>query len=382
MLIMLIMLIMLVITVISSLSTMFDYVLRHASAALPDWLQTQLSAVLSAPDALQTLSPTTAINDPHCTGGASYAVAMAHALLCETPMSARLSHGGLACGQCGQCALLKAGNHPDLMVLVPENIDTHYLANSSGGAGGKADKDKKPSKTIKIEQLRAIENNLILSSQRGGRKVVIIYPAELLGNVTANALLKTLEEPPPNTFFIVVSEQWGQVLPTLRSRCVCQTLEQPNVAAKIAWLELNKIAHPKRWLELSAGKVDTAMAMAQDPLWLPLLKLMPYLLQGAHTDAMGLAQDMAKAELKRVVQVLGLWLHDVLAVSQHAPARFFAAQNEAIAQLVLTLKSEAAAQYAMRLSAIAPIVEHPLNARTQCEFLLLEYKKIFSIQTG
>jgi DNA polymerase-3 subunit delta' len=263
---------------------------------------------------------------------------------------------------------MRVGNHPDLMCLVPEVLQTHFVP----------EKDKKPSKAIKVEQLRALENNFTLSSQRGGRKVVLIYPAETLGTVPANALLKTLEEPPVNTFFIVVSQLWSQVLPTIRSRCVVQTLSEPTQAAKVAWLDAQQVLHPKRWLELAAGKVDKALSMAQDPLWMPLLKLMPYLLQGVRTDAMGLANDMSKAELKRVVEVLALWMSDLMAVGQGASARFFATQTPSIQQIVEHLDIERAAQFAMQLSHMARLAEHPLSARTQCEALLLEYKAIFN----
>ncbi len=371
---------------------MFDYLL--SDKPLPNWLNKRLSHKLLQPDFFNHLSQTMGINDPYCTGGSLYAVAMAHALLCEMPLSARADTQGLACGHCSQCALLRAGNHSDLMCLVPENIDKNLLNNQNTKdikdikdikdnkivktSQIKDSKDKKLSKVIKIEQLRALDDTIMLSSQRGGRKVVIIYPAEALGHITANALLKILEEPPINTFFIVVSEQWGQILPTLRSRCVCDLLTEPAHADKIVWLEQFNVNYPSRWLELSVGRVGTALSMAQDPLWLPLLKLVPYLLQGNRIDVLSLAQEMVKAELKQVLQLLILWLYDILAVSQQAPVRFFAAHTDAIHRLVPTLNLEVAADYGSHLMAMTHIADHPLNGRSQCESLLFEYKKIFS----
>jgi DNA polymerase III subunit delta' len=339
---------------------MFDYKLN--TAALPSWLAAPLSQTLLAPNFPQSLGQTVGISDPHCAGGSLFALALGQALLCAKPQA-----NGMACGQCSQCSLMKAGNHPDLMCLVPEALQAGFVP----------EKEKKPSKSIKIDQLRALESNFVLSSQRGGRKVVLIYPAETLGTVPANALLKTLEEPPPNTFFMVVSELWSQVLPTIRSRCVAQTLPEPSQAAKLAWLEQHSVPHPKRWLELAAGRVDKALLMAQDPLWMPLLKLMPYLLHGAQTDAMGLAQDMSKAELRRVVEVLSLWMCDVLAISQQAKATFFAAQTASLQTMVTRMNVDAAALYTAQLNQMARVAEHPLSARTQCEALLLEYKNLF-----
>lgn len=348
--------------------SVFDMLLR--SDPLPSWLDTALTRSLNSAGFPATLGQTIGISDPHCTGAGRYALALAHVLLCDSPVknsSHQTSLAGRACGACSQCALLKVGNHPDLMCLVPEAMQADFVP----------EKEKKPSKGIKVEQLRAMENNFVLSSQRGGRKVVIIYPAQTLGVVPANALLKTLEEPPPNTFFIVVSQDWGQVLPTIRSRCIVQTLAQPSLNEKITWLESQRIAHPKRWLELAAGRVDLALDMAQDPLWMPLLKLIPYLLQGARSDALGLANDMSKAELKRVTQALSLWLLDLLAVRQGAQARFFAAHTEQLKLCAARMDVFRATQWGAKLDTLARLAEHPLSARTQCEALLLEYQSLF-----
>lgn len=368
---------------------MFDSRLSN-DLPLPNWLHKHLSQRLLQPNAIYQLPHTIGIYDPHCTGASLYAVAMAHALLCDTPIPYRTHTQGLACGKCSQCALLKAGNHSDLISLIPEYLDksivdsvdkkdikdiktTKQLAVSTA----KQPKDKKLSKVIKIEQLRILEDRVRLSAQRGGYKVIIIYPAESLNTVTGNALLKILEEPPIDTFFIVVSENWGQVLPTLRSRCVRECLLDPIQADKLAWLAQFNVNYPNRWLELSAGKVYTALEMFNDPSWLPLLKLVPNLLHGANIDVFNLAQEMAKAQLKQILQVLILWLYDILAVSQQAPARFFSAHTQAITQLTLTLKPEIAANYVRHLMHMTRIADHPLNNRSQCESLLFEYKTIF-----
>ncbi len=340
---------------------MFDF--KLSATALPAWLTEPLSQTLQQPNFPRSLGQTLGISDPHCAGGSLFALALAQALLCTKPQA-----NGMACGHCAQCSLMKAGNHPDLMCLVPESLQADFVP----------EKEKKPSKAIKIDQLRALENNFVLSAQRGGRKVVLIYPAQTLGTVPANALLKTLEEPPPSTFFIVVSELWSQVLPTIRSRCVVQTLPEPSPSAKLAWLELQSVAHPKRWLELAAGRVDKALLMAQDPLWMPLLKLMPYLLHGAQTDAIGLALDMSKAELRRVLEALSLWMCDLLAIANHAPARFFSAQTASIQTMIGRMDTEMGAAFAAQLNQMARVADHPLSARTQCEALLLEYKTLFN----
>ena len=309
-----------------------------------------------------SLAQSIGISDPHATGGHYAAIALAHSLLCLKPNT-----DGAACGQCSACALLKAGNHTDLMTLLPESMQADFTP----------EKDKKPSKTIKIDQVRAIEAQLFKSAQHGGRKVVLIYPAQALGDVPANAILKTLEEPPAGVYMILVSQHWEQVLATLRSRCIVTALSAPSAEQKTAWLAAQGVEHSARWLELAAGKVDRASEMATDPQWMPLLKLMPYLVSGAQIDALGLAADMSRYELKRVIEGLQLWMHDLLALSMHAPAVFFAKQAQGMANMLHSLDQAKAFDFVVQLNTLGRMAEHPLNARAQVEAVLLEYQSMF-----
>lgn len=72
---------------------------------------------------------------------------------------------------------------------------------------------------IKVDAIREIGQFAFTTSQRGGRKVVVVENAHLLNRNAANALLKTLEEPPENTFLLLASCHAGRLLPTIRSRC-------------------------------------------------------------------------------------------------------------------------------------------------------------------
>ncbi len=310
-----------------------------------------------------SLPQTIGINDAHGAGGAAFAMALAHTLLCEAP-----TEQGRACGTCQQCRLLAAGNHTDLMLLVPEALQLGFMP----------EKEKKPSKDIKIDQVRAIEGQFNLSAQRGGRKVVFVFPAENLGSVPANALLKTLEEPPPNTFFLIVSARWQQVLPTIRSRCVSIALPAPTAAEKTAWLQDKGVSHPQRWLEIASYRVDAAADMAQDPLWLPLLKAVSSLSLGAHCNPIDLGQTFAKSELKRAVQALILWTTDLLTVHQGAVPVFFKPQETALQALSTKLDAPAACAYLEMLAQTSTVAEHPLSARSQCEALLFAYRNLFS----
>ncbi|MFW0757529.1 DNA polymerase III subunit delta' [Pseudomonas sp. H11T01] len=129
-------------------------------------------------------------------------------LLCQRP------EGLDACGQCKSCMLLKAGSHPDNYVLEPEEAD----------------------KAIKVDQVRELVSFVVQTAQMGGRKVVLIEPAEAMNNNAANALLKSLEEPSGDTVLLLVSHQPSRLLPTVKSRCVQQACPLPSEAMSLAWL--------------------------------------------------------------------------------------------------------------------------------------------------
>jgi len=128
--------------------------------------------------------------------------------LCETPLE------NCACGSCRSCQLLLSGTNPDLFEIGPED-----------------------SKVVKIDQIRALNEFATKTSHSGGRKVIILRQAEALNVNAANALLKTLEEPPGDTVLMLLSDNPGKLLPTLRSRCQRILFSVPSREVAKAWLE-------------------------------------------------------------------------------------------------------------------------------------------------
>lgn len=114
---------------------------------------------------------------------------MATTLLCKTAEQ--------ACGCCQSCQLMACDEHPDLVTIFPEKIGS----------------------VIKIDQIRALQQIIFTTPQLSKNRVIIIHPAEKMNNSAANSLLKILEEPPPNTWFILVAEQISTLPPTIISRC-------------------------------------------------------------------------------------------------------------------------------------------------------------------
>ncbi len=138
-----------------------------------------------------------------------FADALAGLLVCERPDMA----GGAPCGTCKQCELVAAGTHPDIRVYTPEK-----------------------SRMIKIDQIRALSSFAVGSPQVASRKVAIIDRADQLNINSANALLKTLEEPAEDVTLVLLQESGRPVLPTIRSRCQSLLIATPDREQAAHWL--------------------------------------------------------------------------------------------------------------------------------------------------
>lgn len=156
-----------------------------------------------------------------------FAEAFADWLLCQQ------SEAGRACGHCRSCQLRLAGTHPDRLLVEPEEA-------------GKA---------IRIDTVRQLADFMGQTAQQGGRKVVILHPADAMNLSAGNALLKSLEEPPAETYLLLVTDQPSRLLPTIRSRCQVQTLPPPAAAEALVWLA-------QRLPELSAEQHAALLLMA------------------------------------------------------------------------------------------------------------------------
>ncbi|MBG4768962.1 DNA polymerase III subunit delta' [Pseudomonas aeruginosa] len=158
-------------------------------------------------------------------------------LLCQRPAAAG------ACGECKACQLLAAGTHPDYFVLEPEEAE----------------------KPIRVDQVRDLVGFVVQTAQLGGRKVVLLEPAEAMNVNAANALLKSLEEPSGDTVLLLISHQPSRLLPTIKSRCGQQACPLPGAAASLEWRARALPDEPAEALEellaLSGGSPLTAQRL-------------------------------------------------------------------------------------------------------------------------
>jgi DNA polymerase-3 subunit delta' len=199
------------------------------------------------------------------------------------------------------------------------------------------------------------------TSGRGRGKAVLVYPAERMNAVTANALLKTLEEPPGDVRFVLASESAHQLLPTIRSRCLSHTLAWPQEGEALAWLREQGIAADAAdaLLRACGNRPEDAVRLHQSGRDAKAWSLLPKAL--ARGDAAALA-DWAPAEAVDALQKL---CHDLLAKATGGPPRFFQA-----ADLPASVSLPALSAWSRELAQAARTAEHPFNAGLMLEALV------------
>ena len=232
---------------------------------------------------------------PDGVGKRLVALALARALLCET---------STGCGDCAACRKVDHNNHPDVHLL------------DADGA------------TIKIDQVRELQKDLALKPLEGAYKICLIDGAEHFNPAAANALLKTLEEPQPNTLIILLSSRPEALLTTIRSRCQrlpFQRLPKQRLAAVLAdRLELTEV-DAAVLAALSEGSFKKALGQHRD-LYLKrrreLLRSLSALSTGSIIPLFKLADELAaeKETLPEILDIFQAFYRDLLLLKHGRPS--------------------------------------------------------------
>lgn len=143
---------------------------------------------------------------PEGVGKELTAQAFAQALTCQVKPK-------VGCGECPSCGRILRRNHPDVHWLMAEEEQV------ARGFAGRSDFTGTPSREIRVEQVRALQDRLAFRALESDRKVAIVASAEKMNVAAQNAFLKTLEEPPSGTVIVLVAASPDRLLPTIRSRC-------------------------------------------------------------------------------------------------------------------------------------------------------------------
>lgn len=337
-------------------------------------------------------------------GKFEFSIELAKALLCEASSTAK------PCNQCESCRWFNSGNHPDFIALVPEThrkllphgdfeSDTDSPKKSKASqadADGEAT-EKKEKKSISIEDARSAIEGLSIGSHRGGNRVILVYPLEMLRSDSANTLLKSLEEPPKNTIFILLADRLDRVLPTIRSRCRLLSAPRPDRVAGLNWLraELGKIPD----LKMSDADIesiydeqggapyavlDSLIARhnkdEKDELTIAIQAsryLLQAMSQGAQINWLDAADKTQKARYSVLLATMQRWTSDLQSCAQMGSPRYYPKHEAAIKGLAQQARLSKLLRFWKSLIQARRHENHPLATRVQLEALLSQYQQVF-----
>lgn len=301
------------------------------------------------------------------------AYAFAAGLLCESPDST-----GSACGKCIACNWFSQGNHPDFRWLRPESAEefAESAKEVKDGKGG--------SKEITIDQVRALGDFLTVGTHRAGHRVILVTPAEAMNRNTANALLKSLEEPRPGTVFVLVSDHPERLLATVRSRCRVVPVGQPDASSALDWLKDERIGDAERWLALAGGAPELARKISTGSHQSLLRLLEDQLGAGSRLNVIAFAAEIDKL-LKAdgrvtaydVVDWTQRWLYDLSARASALPARFFTFALTKLDRLAAEIDLRQLLKFNEKAVEFKKLSQHTLNNKLFFEDFFTEYARLF-----
>lgn len=249
------------------------------------------------------------VHGPAGAGHLELGLVLAQRWLCEAP-------SGAPCGHCGSCHLVRTRIHPDLLIVVSDALRAKYswLSDEEGAA---TKSEAKPSRDIRVQQVRQAIAWSRNSSGRGHGKVMLLHSADSLNLSAANALLKTLEEPPGRLRLLLTSTDPERLLPTVRSRCQRLPIELPAQSVALHWLTERGALNAQAVLALAGGSPLEALALIEEGIDAEWRQQLP------RRVAAGDASLLLGRPLPRVIELLAKLAHDVMAVAQGSAPLYF-----------------------------------------------------------
>ena len=316
------------------------------------------------------------IGGPEGLGKLLFAHALAARLLCEKRNDAEDGEA-FACGACSSCAWLASGNHPDFRLIQPNdeedgNDESEETPTASSGR-------KAGAGPIRVDQIRALTDFVYVGSHRHGKRVVIISPAESMNPAATNSILKVLEEPPSGVGFIMISNSWRRLIPTLRSRCRKIIFGRPDSLLADQWLSGQGVKDTAQLLRLAGGAPLLAAQWAEQGRLDSYHKVIEVL---AHepVDPVAMAtkwSNLLKAEqgfgLPQLVEAVQKWLVDLVLLKTAGGLRYHDAWRDAIENLAARASASALTACYNDLLRIRAVARHPLNTQLFLEDMATRY---------
>ncbi|WP_046114427.1 hypothetical protein [Aquincola tertiaricarbonis] len=325
--------------------------------ALP-WLRPVLDQALQ-----QVRGHATLVHGPGGVGQFELAIVLAQSWLCEAAGPAPRP-----CGRCAACHLMQARMHPDFLLLIPDALrePLGWQMEGEGGAKDGEGKKAKPSREIKVEAVRGAIDWSQQTSSRGRGKVLVIHPAQAMNLIAANALLKTLEEPPGALRLLLCAHDPDSLLPTLRSRCQRLLLPSPDRTVALDWLAGQGVQEPQVLYTAAGGQPVEALAMLRAGIDAAGWRRLPQALR--HGDA----SAFAGWPLPRAIDALQKLAHDLTVAAVGGAPRYFDAGALPAGATLAGLSD-----WQRELRRAARHDEHPWNASLLVEALVLQGRALW-----
>ena len=280
---------------------------------------------------------------------------LARSLLCSAQ-----DDSGLACGHCPECTLLAAGTHPDLTEIGP-------------------DPDSK-SNEIRVDAVRRLAERDALTAYRGGRKVIVLAPAQNMNISAANSLLKTLEEPSAGTLLCLVCEQPSRLPATIRSRCQELKVPVPPEPEALEWLKDHTACENSAvLLRLAHGAPLAALTLAEEnkmPQREEIFTGFAEIAEGIR-DPIAVASTWNKQEPAVLLDWLSGWVCDLLRMATGHPNPLLTNPDKSrtLGALARALDPAAGHRYLQKVLAARAAEESSVNRLLLYESLLVEWAR-------
>lgn len=290
------------------------------------------------------------LEGPDGIGKLNLASCFANFLLCG---GAKTS--GFRCGQCGDCRLINAGTHPDLIRVEPAEA-------------GKA---------ITIDRIRDLAESLALANRTNQYRIVLVQPADRLNAAAANALLKTLEEPGNGIIIILLTARSWKLPATIRSRCQRLAIPLPDPSLANPWLRRKISASDAEiLLAMAAGAPLKALEMGVAGHERHNILFNGWLEIASHrSDPVRIAENWCAFPLTEVLALLSGWTMELIRLAM-VPARVGSSNPDlrcALQAEVQKLDLRQLFRFYERLIESAAMVDSPLNVQLLLESILIDW---------
>lgn len=320
------------------------------------------------------------LHGPAGTGKSVFAEHLAKSLLCENK-----TPDGHACQSCLSCGWFDQYSHPDYRRILPAALEAEkgIADDSVEAADGEEEKStgrstREPSRRISIDQIRQLTDIINLSTHRAGLRIICLWPAEALTTESANALLKMLEEPPPGTVFILVTNNINALLPTILSRCRKLAMPMPEFQVALDWLKEQGVNDPETWLVEQGGAPLSALEEAQGGNREEMDAFLAALASPSVDMTLKIAEKLQRSSARHIIAWQQRWLYDLLSIAMSGRQRYFPRYKKVLEAQAAKVSIDELLRLIRKTADRNRVAEHPLVLRLLIEDILLDYDRLFS----